>query len=94
MCMLLCVNKCIFVCEKRLQKICGDTRGLRIGSSTSCNEEKSIRIPEAHNGGCRGSDEVAQKCQSRYTVQFGGHYVADGQHSTGKAKDLLISWMA
>ncbi len=71
MCMWLCWNKCMFVYEKRLQKICGDTRGLLIGSSTSRTEENSIHIPEAHNGACRGSNGVAQKCQSRYTVHLG-----------------------
>lgn len=75
---------CLLV-KKRPQKICGDTRGLLIGSSRSCTEEKSIHIPQAHNGACRGSDGIAEKCQSRYTAQLGGHYVADGQQSTGKA---------
>lgn len=84
----------MFVCEKRLQNICGDTTGLLIGSSTSWSEKDSIHIPEAHNGACRGSDGVAQKCQSRYTVQFGGHYVADGQHSTSTSEYLLILWMS
>ena len=92
--MWVCQHKCMFVSKKILQKICGDTRRLLIGSSTSCTEEKSIHIPEAHNGACRGSDGVAKKCQSRYTVQLGGHYVADGQHSRGKAKNLYISWLA
>ena len=45
-------------------------------------------------GPAGGSDGVAEKCQSRYTVQLGGHYVADGQHSTVKAKDVSISWLA
>lgn len=67
---------------------------LLIGSSTSCTEEKSIHIPEAHNGACRGSDGVAEKCQSRYTVQLRGHCMADGQHRTGKVRDLYISWSA
>lgn len=92
--MWVCRHKCVFVSEKILQKICGDTRGLLIGSSTSCTEEKSVDIPEAHNGACRGSDGVVEKCQSRYTVLLGGHYVADGQHTIGKAKDVLISWLA
>lgn len=72
--MYICVcadtSVCLLVKErkkKRLQKICGDTRGLLIGSSTSCTEEKSIHIPGAHNGACRGSDGEAEKCQSRYT---------------------------
>lgn len=29
-----------------------------------------------------------------YTVQLGGHYVADGQQSKGKAEDLYMSWLA
>lgn len=86
-------SACLLV-KKDCRKTCGDTRGLLIGSSTSCTEEKSIHIPEAHNGACRGSGGVAEKCQSRYTVQLRGHYVTDGQHSTGRATDLYISWLA
>lgn len=92
-CMWVRRHKCMFVGERRLQTICGDTRGLLIGSSTCCTEEKSIHIPEAHNGACRGSDGGAEQWQSRYTVQSGGHYMEDGQQSTGKAKifiDLMV----
>lgn len=87
--MWVCQHKCMFVSKKRLQKIWGDTRGLLIGSSTSCTEEKSIHIPEAHNGACRGSDGVTQKCQSRYTALLGGQCMADDQQGRSKDKKSL-----
>lgn len=42
--------------RKHCRKISGDTKGLLTESFTSCNEEKSIHIPEADNGAYRGSE--------------------------------------
>lgn len=67
--------------SKILQEICADTSDYWWGLPRAAL--KSIRIPEAHNGACMGSDGRAEKCQSRYTEPIGGWYhVADGQHST------------
>lgn len=83
----------MFVSErKRQQKIRGDTRRLQIGPSTGSTEEKSIQIPQAHNGACRGSDGVAEKMPKQVHSVVRGHYVADGQQTTGK--DLFITWLA
>lgn len=77
-------SECLLVEEKGkkiLQKICADTS--EDWSGLPWAALKSIRIPEAHNVACRGSDGRAEKCQSRYTEPIGGWYhVADGQHST------------
>ena len=78
----------VHVCwqKKYCRKICGDTRGLLIGSSTGCTEEKSIHIPEAHNGACRGSDRVTEmpkQVHSAVSRALCGRWPAGSRQSQG-----------
>lgn len=51
-----CATQVMFVSEKNTAE------NVEILETTEWfTEEKSIHIPEAHNGACRGSDGVAQK---------------------------------